>query len=331
MGFVKEELFHGETAITFSHGNYQATLLTNRGGNLISFRDTEQGYHFLREPQPEQMEDFTANPFAYGIPVLFPPNRIEDGVFPFGGKIYRLPINEEANNNHLHGFFYDYPWKVVKTEAGADESFVIIEQQVTESHPAYRFFPHAFTLTMRFSVSAEGLKQDVQVTNQGASPMPCLLGFHTAINAPFAPGSSMEDMEFTLTIGERWEANERMLPTGRFQPLSENEQRIKGEGVSPYFERLDNHYTAAPVNGKNGMVLTDKRENIRLIYDAGLGYKHWMIWNCDAASGFFCPEPQTCMVNAPNLSLPEETTGMIVLGPGETWQETSRIFVEKVV
>ncbi|WP_134704523.1 aldose 1-epimerase [Ammoniphilus sp. YIM 78166] len=329
MGFVKEELFHGEKAITLSHGNYRATLLPDCGGNLISFVDTEAGYQFLREPQAEDMEDFKSNPFAYGIPVLFPPNRMEDGRFSFEGKVYRLPINEEARNNHLHGFFYAVPWQVVKTEASPQESFVMIAQQVTESHPAYAYFPHTFTLSMRFSLSDDGLRQDVQVINQGSSPMPCLLGFHTAINAPFATGSTLEDMEFTLTIGDRWEVNDRMLPTGKIQPMSEQEMRIKGEGVSPYFTRLDNHYSAEPVKGKNQMVLTDKRKNVRLVYDAGLQYKHWMIWNRDAVSGFFCPEPQTCMVNTPNLSLPIETTGMIVLGPEETWQETSRIYVEK--
>ena len=54
------------------------------------------------------------------------------------------------------------------------------------------------------------------------------------------------------------------------------------------------------------MVLTDKRVGVRFIYDAGTGYKQWMIWNDNAEGGFFCPEPQMNMVNAPNLSLPAD-------------------------
>lgn len=323
-----EERFHGERAVSISFGRFRATLLPDIGGNLISFVDTEHHYHFLREPKPEEMEAFKARPFTHGIPVLFPPNRYEDGVFTLNGKTYHLPVNEEATHNHLHGFFYDCKWEVIETGNTPTESFIVIEQHVTENHPAYPYFPHEFSMSIRYSLSEEGLKQKVQVTNRGGSPMPCLLGFHTAINAPFSPNSSMDDMEFEMTIGERWELNGRMLPTGKFQPLTESERRMKAGGVSPFFDLLDNHYTSVPKDGKNYMALTDKREKVRLIYDAGTKYKHWMIWNNDAASGFFCPEPQTNMVNAPNLSLPIEDTGIIILEPGETWQETSRIYLE---
>ena len=52
-----------------------------------------------------------------------------------------------------------------------------------------------------------------------------------------------------LTIGERWELNERMLPIGTFQPLTADEQLLKGDGVNPFFDSMDNHYTAAAQNG----------------------------------------------------------------------------------
>ena len=55
--------------------------------------------------------------------------------------------------------------------------------------------------------------------------MPCMLGFHTAVNAPFAPGSNMEDCTFSMTIGDRWELDQRMLPTERTQPLSSMSNR----------------------------------------------------------------------------------------------------------
>ncbi|WNC14793.1 aldose 1-epimerase [Brevibacillus brevis] len=330
MGSVMDDHFFGERAIAFSFGKYRATLLPDLGGNVISFVDTEHGYHFLREPKQEEMEIFKAAPFTHGIPVLFPPNRYANGEFTLLGRTYRLPVNEPAAGNHLHGFFYDCKWEVTETGQDESESFVVIEQQVSKAHPAYLSFPHEFILSVRYSLSAKGLQQAVKVTNKGNSPMPCLLGFHTALNAPFSPGSTRDDMKMEITIGERWELDNRMLPTGKMLPLTANEQRMKEGGISPYFTVMDHHYTAAPKDGKNFVVLTDVREQVRLIYDVGVKYRHWMIWNKDAASGFFCPEPQTNAVNAPNLPHSFEETGIVLLEPGETWEETSRLYTEQV-
>ncbi|NHN34638.1 hypothetical protein [Paenibacillus agricola] len=63
----------------------------------------------------------------------------------------------------------------------------------------------------------------------------------------------------------------RMLPTGRKQPLDERELSMKHGSVSPFFEPMDNHYTAVPQNGKNYVELIDTREKVRLIYDVGTG------------------------------------------------------------
>lgn len=133
-----------------------------------------------------------------------------------------------------------------------------------------------------------------------------------------------------LTIGKRWEVNERMLPTGNEQPLSQEEERLKTEGIYPFYEEMDNHYTSAPQNGRNRMELTDTKNRVTLVYDAGTSYKHWMLWNNFATEGFFCPEPQINMINAPNLDLPAEQTGLFSLEPGEIWEETSRLYcIEK--
>ncbi len=117
------------------------------------------------------------------------------------------------------------------------------------------------------------------MVNEGSEKMPCLLAFHTSVNAPFASGSRGKDYRLKLTVGERWELNERMLSTGKFQPLTDQELLKQGEGVYPFFESMDNHYTAAAQNGRNRMELTDLDRKITLVYDAGTSYKQWMIWN----------------------------------------------------
>jgi len=313
-----EGTFHGERAVWLSCGRYEAAVLPEIGANLIAFRDTDRQYRFLREPEPDEMEVFKQKPYVHGIPVLFPPNRYEDGLFPWQSQVYRFPVNEPETGNHLHGFLHDIPWKAESW--GSDDycSRVTLILNVGPDHPVYAFFPHTFTFRLQYSLSEDGLQQHVMVRNDGSSSMPCLLAFHTAVNAPFAPGSSASDCRVKLT--------ERMLPTGEFQPLTAEEEALKDGGIYPFFRPMDNHYTALPQNGRNRMELTDTRIGTILVYDAGTSYKQWMIWNNNAAEGFFCPEPQISLVNAPNVPLPAEKTGLYSLKPGEIWEETSRLY-----
>jgi aldose 1-epimerase len=318
-----------EKAIWLKTDKYIAAVLPNIGGNLVAFREPAKGYRFLHEPTEQEWESFKGRPMIHGIPVLFPPNRYEDGKFTLNGREYRFPVNEARTGNHLHGFFYNIPWTVTNFSANEQESTVTLFQDVDERHSAYEHFPHRFTMTLTYSLSdKEGLVQHIAIVNRGAEAMPCMVAFHTAVNAPFAPGSTARDCRFKATIGKRWELNERMLPTGKFQEMGEAEKKIQGEGQYPFFESMDNHYTSEPQNGRNFMTLTDEKAGARLVYEVGFGYKQWMIWNNGAQEGFFCPEPQVNLVNAPNVDVPADLSGLLQLAPGETWAETSRLYSE---
>lgn len=331
MAEVYEGFFHGEKSFWLETSRYQAAVLPEIGGNLIAFRDRRKDYRFLREPKLEEMDGFRLKPRNHGIPVLFPPNRYQDGKFSFNGKTYSFPINEEKTGNHIHGFFYNRPWEVLEYGCNEHESSIVLGQRVDEAHEVYAYFPHLFDFRITYVLSDRGLSQTVLITNCGDSPMPCMLAFHTTVNAPFSPNSTSDDCLCRITIGERWELDARMLPTGRKLSLSGGELLMKDESASPFFEVMDNHYTAEPRNGKNCMELIDTREKVRLVYDVGVQYKQWMVWNNKASGGFFCPEPQINLINAPNVtSLPDDSKGFIILQAGETWTETSRLYVEEL-
>ncbi|MCF8567327.1 aldose 1-epimerase [Alicyclobacillus tolerans] len=327
---VKFHQYNGEKAVTMSFGRYTAMILPDIGGNLVSFVDTERNLNFLRTPQSDEMMAFKSYPVVYGIPVLFPPNRYQDGTFTFNGREYRFPINEIDTNNHLHGFLYDLPWHVDVSGTSEAISQVMLFQEVDHNHPIYQFWPHHFKITICYRLSDEGLQQEVRVRNIGGDCMPLMLAFHTTLNVPFSPESTRSDYTCAITIGDRWELSKRMLPTGNFQALTSNEEQLKGDGISPFFEPMDNHYVSLPQDGRNYMALTDRRLGLRLIYNVGRKYNNWMIWNNNAEGSFFCPEPQTNVVNAPNTTLSDEESGMVVLEPGQSWFETSRFSIEYV-
>ncbi|MFC6334577.1 aldose 1-epimerase [Paenibacillus septentrionalis] len=328
-GKAYEGQFFDESAVWLEWGQYEAAILPGVGANLIAFRDHERKLTILREPAADEMNDFRANPGVHGIPVLFPPNRYEDGKFTFNGVSYQFPVNEAATGNHLHGFFHTASWQVEEYNVTSSESYAVLSITINQEHDIYQYLPHEFTLKLRYSLSDLGLSQQVIVHNHGPSAMPCMIAFHTAINAPFAEGSTSEDYTYSLTIKDRWELNERMLPTGRYQPLTAEEAKMSTTGLNPFWEAMDNHYTSSTKNGRNMMELTDNRLGLKLIYDVGTAYKQWMIWNNNAGGKFFCPEPQLNLVNAPNSTLPAEEIGLVTLEPGQIWEETSRLYIIK--
>lgn len=337
---VVESHYAGFPSLDLQAANYVAVLLPSLGGNLISLHDRTRGFHFLHEPlatmdvnsgkeQGVSLVEYFHEPFAYGIPVLFPPNRFQDGKFQFSGHTYHLPINEPKTHNHIHGFFYNQPWPIVETGVREGSAYAVLRQQVNSSHAVYKFFPHTFALTLTYELSATGLLQQVDIFNQGSTPMPVMLGFHTAFQVPFSPHSLAKDCRISINIGEKWELTDRKLPSGRKQRWDEMEKNLASkEGVQPFVHPLDAHYQAIPGRGPNRAVLRDLRAQAEFVYETDPQYTTWMLWNKDAKSGFFCPEPMTCVVNAPNLALPDTATGLVSLAPGERWSAISRMYVQ---
>lgn len=318
--------YHGEKAIRLQFGIYEAKVIPAIGANLIAFTNIQHGYSYLHEPTSEEFESFRASPVLHGIPILMPPNRYQDGMLNWNGHVYNMPVNEPERHNHLHGVVYRTPWQVADYGSNEQESFVSLQLKVDEHHDIYSYYPFTYTLTVRYSLSSDGLTQQLRLTNDGTESMPCLLGLHTSINAPFAPGSSAKDYRVKLTIGKRWEMTDRMLPTGKQLSLSEDEVCLRDTGINPFFTALDNHYTAVSQDGSNRMELTDIRLGVTLVYEVDSEYKQWMIYNNDATEGFFCPEPQVNLVNAPNMNLSADEMGLVCLAPGEQWQATSRLY-----
>ena len=113
-------------------GYYTALINTERGANCISLRNSKYNAVILREPNKSGVLD---NPYLYGMPILYPVNRISGGSFEFEGRIYRFPINEPQTNCHLHGMMHEMEFEI--SEIG--DSFVkcVFERQ-------YLDFPHRF-------------------------------------------------------------------------------------------------------------------------------------------------------------------------------------------
>ena len=75
-----------------------------------------------------------------------------------------------------------------------------------------------------------------------------------------------------------------------------------------------------------GAIVEDTASGKRICYQVSPEYKFWIIWNDRGFNGYFCPEPMTAMIDAPNLELPRETTGYREIRPHDTFEANQRFF-----
>ena len=283
---------------------FSAKILPEAGGNIFSLRHKESGTQLLREPH--RKEGLFHTPERFGIPPLFPPNRIEDGAFLFEGKICRLPINQQAQNLHLHGIAVSKPWQLVKKDDRSAELKFVFD----ETSPEYEGFPFACEIRRKFELTENGLRDTVTVRNNGTCNMPLGLGFHTAFPADDA----------AVRVGRtdyRFEIDSKtFLPTGNCPGW---ETFDPGKPFTPFGTIVDFHCGTGKLSREDGTEfhgaeLVYPQGMLRYITDEKFGF--WYTWNAGGLNDFICLEPVSWMSNALNLPLPEKRSGVRKLAPG---------------
>ena len=218
-------------AVEFSKGDYTALLIPGMGANLIRLTNTRLGAEILRAPADDEVETFKGRPHVFGLPILFPPNRIEDGCYTFGGRTYRFPITNAKEHHYHHGILKSQPFAVSKAWEIGEEVLVECRYYSNAGNDAiFRDFPHEFKCKITFRLTAQGLEQEVMFANRSAEPMPVGVGFHTPMQIPFAGGEAA-DYVMRVAVGEQVELSGRNIPTGRKLPLSEQFARLREGGL----------------------------------------------------------------------------------------------------
>ena len=290
--------------IELDSGRFTARILPEAGGNLYSLREKESGIPLLREPH--RPEELFHTPERFGIPMLFPPNRIEDGSFFFDGRICRLPVNQKLQNLHLHGLAVSKPWELISS--GRD--FAEVKFVFDEKAPEYAGFPFAFEILRRYELNEKGLCDTVTVRNLGTVTMPLGLGYHTAFPA--------EKVQVRVGTGDYGiEIGKNFLPTGNCFRWKEYDPR---ESFDPFGKNVGFHAEAGNLELENGLQFHGAELRypagiLRYVTDEKLGF--WYTWNAGGLNNFLCLEPVSWMANALNLPLPANRSGVRKLAPDE--------------
>lgn len=299
--------------VSIRSGSWEAEFAVDCGANMYRLNYIPGDFEILRSP--ESLDDLYKMPEFFGIPVLFLPNRIGGGKFSRHGINYKFPVNDPERDNHLHGPLLGKPWRL--TETGDD--YV----EMAYDHTATAGYPHDFTMSMRYTFVGNEVIQDFTIRNRGDLTMPFGLGFHTVFRMT-------PDAVARISAGRGyWEID--MLPwhpTGRLVPWDDKlpvyTDAARATGHCPM--------TTEVYNGKSlhGAVIEYPAAGYRLFYESDDNYSQWCLFNNGGGKGYFCPEPMTWMVNAPNLNLPDEVTGILDIAPGGVWQAQTKIRIESI-
>lgn len=298
--------------IQLRRGDYTAKINLRRGANCVSLRNQRYGAVLLREPPQSGELD---NPYLYGMPILFPVNRISGGAFTFEGRNYVFPINEPATGCHLHGTLHETPF--VLLEQTQDRVLCCFRAQ--EGQP-YLQFPHSFEICMEYRLEEDGLRHSTRVRNLSDTNMPVLLGFHTTFNARFCPDGGAPRVK--VQIAREYERNmKNYLPTGATPAFDAVSTALEQGEFDPFSVPTSRHYRSG---GEGKMVIYDPEKDLSLVYenDRKLGFR--LIYNGNA-DGYICLEPQTCLANAANAPVDRQEAGFDWIAPGQEKTYVSRI------
>jgi len=330
---IEKITWQGIDAVLLETNVYEAIIVPAVGANLVKLYNKEKHIDILRTPAVEEMEIFLSRPQVFGVPLLFPPNRIEDGKYSFAGKDYEFPITIPAQNNYHHGILKSQPFTITRTRFSTDA--VELEASFFSNrinNAIFTDFPNDFVCKIRFILTDNELTHIVSFTNAGNAPMPLGVGFHTPIRLPFIENTDKSDYKLRLSVGKRWELSERSLPTEKLLDLSDEELLLRNNGMTVTGKPIEIALTDEAIleNEKpyHGAILTNIKENISVYYQVDKQFKHWTLWNNGGEMDWVCPEPQTWAINAPNLNLPREITGLQAVGAGKSWSGTTRFYVK---
>ena len=320
-------------------GGYTALIAPDLGSNVIRLRNEEQAVEFFRFSPDNAYEQLLASAEVWGLPTLYLPNRFADGKLRTSDATYYLPVNEKPPyNNHIHGFLHKRRHTVVEHKADANSAWCRTEYLYDENDPFFAYLPIRFKAEFFFNLSAQGLEYAFTLTNLSDKQMPVSVATHTSFNSPLADGAKEADQRIQANIGKRCLLNDRCLPnitaeSDGFADLGVRDLEYRLGNRRPVLQNIDNEMYFAEYaedgSGFYGVTIEDTASGKTVVYEVSENYKFWIFWNDKGFNGYFCPEPMSAMIDAPNLDLPNALTGYRELAPGasETFKQHFKLTI----
>lgn len=328
----KEIQLDGAPVIEMKAGGYLAIIAPTVGSNVARLRDCNNKIEILRYHKKKPITKLTANPCTYGMPTLYLPNRLSHGVLKVSDATYQFPVNEGMFQNFIHGFLHTRNYEVVEAKVDGDKAIVKTCYEYNDKDLFFEYYPVSFKSELEFVLDEEGLHYSFTLTNTSDKQMPYGVCNHTSFAAPNVKGSNPRDIRLKLPVVKRLPVNFRQLPIPPYKKelSAYDENYANGTAHMIKFPINNDMYEidSMDVDGKafHGALITDAATGKRICYEVDETFKFFIVWNDRGTKDYYCPEPMSWMIDAPNLDLPAEETGYVELNPGQSKTVTERIY-----
>jgi len=137
---IKNNPFH-HIKLMNSKNNSFAKISLQEGGSMLELCINNTS--IIKDLSPLKY----ANTYASSI--LFPfANRIKDGIYNFNQKEYQFEINQQEENNALHGLVYNKNFEILSENVTENEASVKLIY--TETNKA-KGFPYTYTIQLQYT------------------------------------------------------------------------------------------------------------------------------------------------------------------------------------
>lgn len=331
--YARKANHKGIEAVELAAGGYYAVVAPQIGSGVLRLRDNEKGMEIFRYRDDVSIAEIMNSTEVWGLPTLYLPNRFDGGLLKTSDGEYHLPVNEGKFGNHLHGFLQKRVHKIKALAAEDGKAYVTTEYVYDENDFFFSCFPVKFTAEITIELSDKGMRHTIALTNNSDKMLPISIATHTTINAPFVDGGRQEDIRLQVPAVKRINFNKRRwLPDGTQSELDKHDKEYLS-GRVPVLKNICNEmYVGGTIklDGEDfrGCVMTDTASGKRLCYEVDDKYKFWIVWNDKGFKNYFCPEPMTAQVNAPNLDMPREESGYEEIAPNGSYSVSQRFFTK---
>ncbi len=236
------------------------------------------------------------------------PNRIRDGHYTFEGQPYQLALTEPDRHNAIHGLTNWSRWRAAEKTADS----VTLEFDL----PPQIGYPWSLTLRTRWTVGADGLRCDQEVTNTSGANAPWGYSVHPYLQLT---GVAVEDILLKVPGKTRVLADSRLLPIGAVKVAGTeydySEPRRIGDAVlDTTFGDLDYH-----PDGGSAVTISAPGSLAQVEVWGDANFKWWQVFTGDTLHGerfrrSVAIEPMTCPPDAFRSG-----RDLLVLAPGQTW------------
>ena len=236
------------------------------------------------------------------------PNRIRDGAYRFDERTYQLDLTEPARHNAIHGLVNWSAWQLV--EAAPDAVTLGYDLPPT---PGY---PWALRLRTRWSVGADGLRAEHEVTNRSGEPAPFGFSVHPYLRLPKA---AVEEVSMRVPARTRVLLDSRLLPVAATEVAGTEYDYTEPRAIGAAVLDLAFGDLVRDDDGGSSVTLAAPDGSaVHIWADRAFGW--WQVFTGDTLTGeryrrSVAVEPMTCPADAFRSG-----RDLIVLAPGETWR-----------